>query len=130
MIGLTVRQMQYFEALAQTLHFGRAAKLAGVSQPALSAQIAEMEQRLNCRLFERGGKTVRMTEEAQALLPRIERILRDISEVETTARRGRPAMEGRFRLGIIPTVAPYLLPHVLPELKRHFPSLQLELRKR
>jgi len=129
MIGLTVRQMQYFEALAQTLHFGRAAKLAGVSQPALSAQIAEMEQRLNCRLFERGGKTARMTEEALAILPRIERILRDIGEVETTARRGRPAMEGRFRLGIIPTVAPYLLPHVLPELKRHFPSLQLELRE-
>jgi len=79
--------------------------------------------------IERGGKTVRMTEEAQSLLPRIERILRDISEVETTARRRRPAMEGRFRLGIIPTVAPYLLPHVLPELKRHFPALQLELRE-
>ncbi|TIX74099.1 MAG: hydrogen peroxide-inducible genes activator, partial [Mesorhizobium sp.] len=52
-----------------------------------------------------------------------------IREIETTARRGRPAMEGRFRLGIIPTVAPYLLPHVLPELKRHFPALQLELRE-
>ncbi|TIM68967.1 MAG: LysR family transcriptional regulator, partial [Mesorhizobium sp.] len=129
MIGLTVRQMQYFEALAQTLHFGRAAKLGGVSQPALSSQIAEMELRLNCRLFERGGKSVRMTDEALAMLPRIERILADIREIETTARRGRPAMEGRFRLGIIPTVAPYLLPHVLPELKRHFPALQLELRE-
>lgn len=129
MIGLTVRQMRYFEALAQTLHFGRAAKLAGVSQPALSSQIAEMELRLNCRLFERGGKVVRMTDEALALQPRIERILADIRDVETTARRGRPAMEGRFRLGIIPTVAPYLLPHALPELKRHFPTLQLELRE-
>ncbi|WP_292663621.1 LysR family transcriptional regulator, partial [Mesorhizobium sp.] len=97
MIGLTVRQMHYFEALAQTLHFGRAAKLAGVSQPALSAQIAEMELRLNCRLFERGGKVVRMTDEAQALLPRIERILADVRDVEATARRGRPALEGRFR---------------------------------
>ncbi|RWB70455.1 MAG: hydrogen peroxide-inducible genes activator [Mesorhizobium sp.] len=129
MIGLTVRQMQYFDALAQTLHFGRAAKLAGVSQPALSAQIAEMEERLNCLLFERGGKTVRMTDEALALQPRIERILADIRDVEATARRGRPSMEGRFRLGIIPTVAPYLLPHVLPELKKHYPSLQLELRE-
>ncbi len=129
MIGLTVRQMHYFEALAQTLHFGRAAKLAGVSQPALSSQIAEMELRLNCRLFERGGKSVRMTDEALVMLPRIERILADIREIETTARRGRPAMEGRFRLGIIPTVAPYLLPHVLPELKRHFPALLLELRE-
>ncbi|MER8666932.1 hydrogen peroxide-inducible genes activator [Mesorhizobium sp. M1156] len=129
MIGLTVRQMHYFEALAQTLHFGRAAKLAGVSQPALSSQIAEMELRLNCRLFERGCKSVRMTDEAQVLLPRIERILADVRDVEATARRGRPALEGRFRLGIIPTVAPYLLPHVLPELKRHFPALQLELRE-
>ncbi|WFP62687.1 MULTISPECIES: hydrogen peroxide-inducible genes activator [unclassified Mesorhizobium] len=129
MIGLTVRQMLYFDALAQTLHFGHAAKLAGVSQPALSAQISEMEQRLNCLLFERGGRTVRMTDEAIALQPRIERILADIRDVETTARRGRPAMEGRFRLGIIPTVAPYLLPRVLPELKRHFPALQLELRE-
>ncbi|TGT67659.1 hydrogen peroxide-inducible genes activator [bacterium M00.F.Ca.ET.159.01.1.1] len=129
MIGITIRQMLYFDALAQTLHFGRAARLAGVSQPALSSQIAEMEERLNCRLFERGGKTVRMTDEAHALQPRIERILADIRDVEATARRGRPAMEGRFRLGIIPTVAPYLLPHVLPELKKQYPALQLELRE-
>lgn len=129
MIRLTVRQMQYFDALAQTQHFGRAAKLAGVSQPALSTQIAEMEERLNCRLFERGGRSVRMTDEAQLLQPRIERILADIREVEATARRGRLAMEGRFRLGIIPTIAPYLLPHVLPELKSRFPALLLELRE-
>ena len=129
MIGLTVRQMQYFDALAQTLHFGRAAELAGVSQPALSAQIAEMEERLGCRLFERGGKTVRLTEEAETLLPRIETILADIRDVETIARRGRLAMEGKFRLGIIPTIAPYLLPHVLPDLKARFPALLLELRE-
>ncbi|RVD54478.1 hydrogen peroxide-inducible genes activator [Mesorhizobium sp. M2D.F.Ca.ET.185.01.1.1] len=129
MIGITIRQMLYFDALAQTLHFGRAARRSGVSQPALSSQIAEMEERLNCRLFERGGKTVRMTDEAHALQPRIERILADIRDVEATARRGRPAMEGRFRLGIIPTVAPYLLPHVLPELKKQYPALQLELRE-
>lgn len=129
MIRLTVRQMQYFDALAQTLHFGRAAELAGVTQPALSAQIAEMEERLACRLFDRGGKSVRMTDEAQVLQPRIERILADIREVETVARRGRLAMEGRFRLGIIPTIAPYLLPHVLPELKTRFPALLLELRE-
>ncbi|WP_109614062.1 hydrogen peroxide-inducible genes activator [Pseudaminobacter salicylatoxidans] len=129
MIRLTIRQMQYFSLLAQTLHFGRAAELAGVTQPALSAQIAEMEEKLGCRLFERGGKTVRLTEEAEALLPRVESILADIREVEAIARRGRTAMEGRFRLGIIPTVAPYLLPHVLPVLKTRFPALMLELRE-
>jgi DNA-binding transcriptional LysR family regulator len=70
-----------------------------------------------------------MTIEAQALLPRIETILADIRGVESVARRGRSAMEGRFRLGIIPTIAPYLLPHVLPDLKARFPTLVLELRE-
>lgn len=129
MIRLTVRQMLYFHALAQTLHFGRAAEFVGVTQPALSAQVAEMEERLGCRLFERGGKTVAMTPEARELLPRIENILADIREVESLARRGRLQMEGKFRLGIIPTIAPYLLPILLPELKTRFPSLELELRE-
>ena len=129
MIRLTIRQMEYFEALAETLHFGRAAELAGVSQPALSAQIAEMEERLERRLFERGGRAVRLTEEAQALKPRIERVLAEIRDIEATARRGRAPMEGRFRLGVIPTVAPYLLPRLLPALRTQFPGLVLELRE-
>lgn len=129
MIKLTVRQMEYFDALAQTLHFGRAATLAGVSQPALSSQIAEMEERLGCRLFERGGKGVRLTDEAVALQPRIERLLGELREIERIAAQGRGAMEGRFRLGIIPTIAPYLLPRILPEIRRRFPKLSLELRE-
>ncbi|HEU4986496.1 MAG TPA: LysR substrate-binding domain-containing protein [Rhizobiaceae bacterium] len=129
MIGLTVRQLQYFQALAETRHFGRAAALAGVSQPALSAQIAEMEARLACRLFERGKGKVQLTEEGRMLLPRIEKILADISDLEAVARRGRGTLEGRFRIGIIPTVAPYLLPHVLPELRSRFPALQAEVRE-
>ncbi len=129
MIKLTVRQLEYFDALAQTLHFGRAAQMAGISQPALSAQIGEMEVRLGCRLFERGGKAVRLTDEAQAILPRIERLLAELRDIERVARHGRDAMEGRFRLGIIPTVAPYLLPRILPEIRARFPKLQLELRE-
>jgi LysR family hydrogen peroxide-inducible transcriptional activator len=129
MISLTVRQMQYFEALAETLHFGKAAEMAGVTQPALSSQIAEMEQKLDCRLFERCSRSVRLTEEARSLKPRIESILAEIRDVEATARRGRGEMEGRFRLGIIPTVAPYLLPRVLPDLRERFPALVLELRE-
>lgn len=129
MIRLTIRQMEYFEALAETLHFGRAAALAGVSQPALSAQIAEMEERLELPLFERGGRAVRLTEEARALRPRIERALAEIRDIEAAARRGRTPMEGRFRLGVIPTVAPYLLPRLLPALKARFPALVLELRE-
>ena len=129
MIRLTIRQMEYFETLAETLHFGRAASLAGISQPALSAQIAEMEERLGRRLFERGGRTVRLTGEAQALKSRIERVLAEIRDIEAAARRGRAPMEGRFRLGVIPTVAPYLLPRLLPLLKARFPALALELRE-
>jgi LysR family hydrogen peroxide-inducible transcriptional activator len=129
MIHLTVRQMLYFEALAETLHFGRAAEAVGVTQPALSAQIGEMEERLGCRLFERGGKAVALTEEARRMQPRVARILAEIRDVETMARRGRLALEGRFRLGIIPTIAPYALPVILPHLKKRFPALQLELRE-
>lgn len=129
MIKFKIRQMEYFDAVVQTLHFGRAATLAGVSQPALSSQIAEMEDRLGCRLFERGGKAVRLTEKAQLLQPRIERLLNELRDMEQVAAQGRGAMEGRFRLGIIPTVAPYLLPSLLPELRQRFPGLQLELKE-
>lgn len=129
MIKFTIRQMEYFEALAQTGHFGRAAALASVTQPALSAQIAEMEQRLECRLFERGSRAVRLTEEGRQLQPRIERILNELRELGTVAQRGRNRMEGRFRLGIIPTIAPYLLPRLLPDLRTRFPGLKVELRE-
>lgn len=129
MIRLTVRQLEYFDVLAETLHFGRAAALAGVSQPALSAQVAEMEERLGCRLFERGGKAVRLTEAAQALQPRIERLLADLREIERLATQGRSVMQGRFRLGIIPTVAPYLLPRLLPLVRQRFPDLAIEMRE-
>lgn len=129
MIRITLRQLQYFEALAETLHFGRAAQLVGVTQPALSAQIAEMEQQLGFRLFERGGGTVHLTDEALAYRQRIERILGEVRELETAALRERKALDGRFRLGIIPTVAPYLLPHLLPQLKHQFPELRIEIRE-
>ncbi|MCV0379412.1 hydrogen peroxide-inducible genes activator [Nitratireductor sp.] len=129
MIRLTIRQMQYFERLAETLHFGRAATSCGVTQPALSAQISEMEAQLGFKLFERGSGAVRLTAEAHTLLPRVVRILSEIRELEGEARRERQALEGRFRLGVIPTIAPYLLPELLPLLKQRFPKLRLEVRE-
>ena len=129
MIRITIRQMQYFESLAETLHFGRAAAGCGVTQPALSAQISEMESQLGFKLFERGGGSVRLTAEAQGLRPRIARILAELRDLESEARRERQVLEGRFRLGVIPTVAPYLLPELLPRLKQRFPHLQLEIRE-
>ncbi len=129
MIRLTVRQLEYFQALADTMHFGRAAEIVGVTQPALSSQIAEMEQKLDCRLFERDRRVVRMTEEARLLRPRVGRILEELRDIEAIARRGHQAMQGRFRLGIIPTIAPYMLPRALPAIRQRFPKLQLELRE-
>jgi LysR family hydrogen peroxide-inducible transcriptional activator len=129
MIRLTVRQLEYFAALADTLHFGRAAELAGVTQPALSSQIAEMEDRLGCQLFERGGRQILLTEKALALRPQIERILIQLREIESTGRRGTSVPEGRFRLGVIPTVAPYLLPRLMAEFRQRFPALSVEMRE-
>jgi len=129
MIRITLRQMQYFEALAQTLHFGRAAELIGISQPALSAQIAEMERNLGFKLFERGRGVIHLSEGAFAFRERIERILGDVRELELAAMTERKALEGRFRLGIIPTVAPYLLPPFLEQIGREFPGLRIEIRE-
>ena len=129
MIRLTVRQLEYFEALADTRHFGRAAAQCGVTQPALSAQLAEMEQRLGCKLFERGGRAVALTADAEALRPRIERVLAELREIQASASHGTGTLEGTCRLGIIPTVAPYLLPRALPAIRARYPKLRLELRE-
>jgi LysR family hydrogen peroxide-inducible transcriptional activator len=129
MIRLTVRQLEYFAALAELRHFGRAAAQCGVTQPALSSQLAEMEARLGCKLFERGGRVVTMTAEADRLRPRIERVLAELREIQASAQTGRGVLEGPFRLGIIPTVAPYLLPRVLPAVRQRYPKLRLELRE-
>lgn len=121
--------MTYFEALAETRHFGRAAELSNVSQPALSTQIAEMEDRLGVRLFERTGRAALLTPDGARLKPLIERLLADAREIEATARQGRGVLEGRFRLGIIPTVAPYVLPDMLSAIAVGFPRLNLEIRE-
>lgn len=121
--------MEYFEALTQCRHFGRAAQLIGVTQPALSAQIAEMEERLGVRLFVRGGREVDLTNEGQALAARISRILEDVRDLEADTRQLHVAMSGRMRLGVIPTLAPYILPRTLPKLRALFPAMRLELRE-
>ena len=128
MIRTSLRQLEYFEALAETLHFGKAAALCGVTQPALSAQIAELEEVLGCRLFNRARRAISLTEEGQILLPQAANILQSTRSFESSGRRP-PTMQGRFRLGLIPTIAPYLLPPLLPALRQTFPAFQLELRE-
>lgn len=126
---ITIRQMRYFEALATTLHFGKAADMVNVSQPALSAQIAEMEDALGVKLVERSRSGTYLTEEGEALLPEIRSILADVDRLHERARQARATLEGRLRLGIIPTVAPYLVPRLIPLLKADYPELNLEMRE-
>ena len=125
----TVRQMRYFEALATTLHFRKAAQLAHVSQPALSAQIAEMEAVAGAPLFERSQRQVIMTELGRQPYPGIKTVLRELHALEEIAAQSRGLLQTRLRLGIIPTVAPYLVPVLIPLLRERHPSFRLQLRE-
>ncbi|MDQ0998312.1 LysR family hydrogen peroxide-inducible transcriptional activator [Phyllobacterium ifriqiyense] len=125
----SVRQMRYFDILATTLHFRKAAEAARISQPALSAQIAEMETRLGTTLFERTRRSVVLTDMGRKLLPKIQSILDEIRSLEDLALEKRGTLLGRLRLGIIPTIAPYLLPILIPHLHDNYPDLSIELRE-
>ena len=125
MMNLTLKQLRYFDAVARQRHFGRAADLCAISQPALSMQIRELEEVLGNRLFERGPRDVRLTDFGEAMLQRAREILRAVDELEGLARASRDRMVGRLRIGVIPTVAPYLLPRVVADLSRANPDIDL-----
>lgn len=125
----TTRQMRYFDALATTLHFRKAAELVHISQPALSAQIAEMESLAGGPLFERSQRKVLMTELGRRLLPGIRTILAELQALEEIAAQSQGMLQSQFRLGIIPTVAPYLVPAMIPLLREQHPTLHLHLRE-
>ncbi|WP_112828341.1 hydrogen peroxide-inducible genes activator [Rhizobium cremeum] len=126
---LTIRQMRYFDALATTLHFGRAAEMVHVSQPALSAQIMEMEKHLGVRLIERTRANTLLTEKGLEILAHVRSILSSVDRLEEAARYGSGTLDGLLRLGIIPTVAPYLVPQLVPFLRREHPRIELELKE-
>ncbi|KQQ86051.1 LysR substrate-binding domain-containing protein [Aureimonas sp. Leaf324] len=125
----TFRQFRYFEALAETLHFGRAAKRLNISQPALSAQIAQMEADFGATLFERRPSGVSLTPEGDTVARRVRRILAEVRDLEALARAGDELLVGQLRLGIIASLAPYLLPGLLAELTRSFPRLAVGVRE-
>ena len=128
-MNLTLKQLRYFDAVARQRHFGRAADLCAISQPALSMQIRELEEVLGSRLFERGPRDVRLTDFGEAMLQRAREILRAVDELEGLARASRDRMVGRLRIGVIPTVAPYLLPRVVADLSRANPDIDLQIRE-
>jgi len=129
MKDVTLRQLRYFDALARHGHFGQAAAASAISQPALSVQIRELEATLGATLFERGARQVRLTGAGQALLGRVREILGAADDLHDLARAASGQGLGRLRLGVIPTIAPYLLPTLLPLLSQEAPSLDLHLRE-
>ncbi len=126
---ITLRQLRYFDALARQLHFGRAAEECGISQPALSQQIQEMEALLGIALVERGARRLALTPKGEEIARRATRILGDIRDLTDFARHGGGVLSGALKLGVIPSVAPYLLPKVLPLVHASFPALDLQLRE-
>ncbi|KIT14845.1 hydrogen peroxide-inducible gene activator [Jannaschia aquimarina] len=128
-MAITLRQLHYFEALARHGHFGRAAEASAVSQPALSVQIRELESALGTDLFERGPRQARLTPFGERAAPRIAAILRGVEELSELARAAGGDLSGRLRLGLIPTVAPYLVPRLVRAVAEARPGLDLDIRE-
>jgi LysR family hydrogen peroxide-inducible transcriptional activator len=129
MIETTLRQLRYFDALARHSHFGRAATACGISQPALSMQIKELEDALGAALIERGARQVRLTKFGEEAVLRVRDILRSVDELGDFARASRDGLAGRLRIGMIPTIAPYLLPTFIGNLTRAHPELDIHIRE-
>jgi LysR family hydrogen peroxide-inducible transcriptional activator len=125
----SVRQLECIVAVADARHFGRAAEACFITQPALSAQVRQLEELLEVRLFERDRRGVITTTAGKEIVARARRILVDLDELVEAARSARAPLSGTLRLGVIPTVAPYLLPRVLPRVRRRHRELHLRLRE-
>jgi len=121
----TLRQLQYAVAVAQSLSFNKAADDCHVSQPSLSAQIAELENVLGVQLFERDRRQVLVTAAGQEIIDKARTVLRESESLLETARRYRDPLSGTLRLGVIPTISPYLLPSVAPALRETYPRLNI-----
>lgn len=126
---ITLKQLRYFEALARNGHFGRAAEACAISQPALSMQIRELEASAGAALFERGARQVRLTGLGEAFAVRAREVLRAVDELTDLTRVARGRLVGRLRIGVIPTVAPYLLPTLLGHLAVAHAGLDLHVRE-
>lgn len=124
---MNIRDLRYLVALAEHRHFGRAAAASFVSQPTLSSQIRKLEEELGVTLVERAPRRVMMTAIGHEITERARHILHEIDQLHETARRSVDPEAGSIRLGIFPTLAPYLLPHAIPLVRTRFPKLELLL---
>jgi LysR family transcriptional regulator, hydrogen peroxide-inducible genes activator len=129
MLNVTIRQLRYFDALARHGHFRRAAQACAISQPALSMQIKELENALGGVLLERNARQVALTRFGEELVDRIRDILRSVDELGDFARASQDRLAGRLRIGMIPTIAPYLLPKVIENLAHMHPEIDIHVRE-
>lgn len=127
--AITLRQLRYFEAAARLGHFGKAAEECAVSQPALSMQIREFEETLGATLFERRPGEVVLTSLGHEIAQHASKILLAANDLAAIAKHRSKVLSGPLSLGIIPTLAPYILPRLLNHLAKHYPALKLELRE-
>ena len=125
----SLKQLRYFDAVARFGHFGRAAEHCSVTQPALSMQIQELESELGLQLLERRPKGVRLTTEGREVAQRAALILAQVRDLGDFARQRASQLSGALHLGVIPSVAPYLLPPLLPVLRAQYPALDLHIRE-
>ena len=125
----TLRQLQYLVAVSDYGKFGEAARRLNVSQPSLSAQIAEVEATLGIKLIERVRSGAVPTPLGADVIERARRLLRDFEDLKSVARRGGEALSGRISLGVLPTIGPYLLPGVVRRLHADYPTLRLTVRE-
>ena len=124
---MNLRDLGYLIALADLRHFGKAADACFVSQPTLSTQIRKLEDELGVTLVERAPRKVMLTPAGQDVVQRARRIVADVEQMKEAARRSKDPESGSLRLGVFPTLGPYLLPHVVPQLRERFPQLELLL---
>ena len=125
--AMNLRDLRYLVALADHKHFGRAAAASFVSQPTLSTQIRKLEDELGVALVERAPRRVMLTPIGLDIAQRARRVIGEVEQMAEVARRSQDPEAGSVRLGLFPTLAPYLLPHVLPGLRERFPRLELLL---
>ena len=125
----SIRQLEYLVALGASRHFGRAARACAVTQPALSLQIRQLEELLGVKLFERSRRQVLVTPAGERMIERARQALQRVDDLLDEARAAQRPFTGRLSLGVIPTVAPYLLPRALPAVRAAWPGLELLLRE-
>lgn len=124
---MNLRDLRYLVAVAEHRHFGRAAEACFVSQPTLSTQIKKLEDELGVTLIERTNRQVMLTPVGERIVAQAQRVLRDVNQMVHIAEEHKDPYGGDFRLGIIPTVAPYLLPKILGAIRKAFPKLRIQL---